>query len=289
MTVLLLLVLLNVYFSAQKDVGYSKELQVTEQRLQELNRLITLVEKDSQIGLKIATFRAILALDENISQQSGHVNNFDETINELIINGTINNELQLFTENHSISDWENNTETLLEGIGAQTIFENTKVKLSQNNHWDVIAEYNSTLLVHDPFTNSNWIKNITTNITISITNFYDPLYSINTQGKRKIKINNSISLSDLTTLIDEEYYVASNNSPSFIQRFQNPDDYNSDDYENIGIESLIDKSKNIVPDYNRPIIDSIYFVYDESQQTCSADGYLFESGYENTYGVLCSP
>ncbi|MFW6377634.1 MAG: hypothetical protein ACOCZ5_03205, partial [bacterium] len=211
LTVLLLLVLLNVYFSAQKESEYSEKSQITEQRLQELNRLITLIETDSKIGLKIATFRAILALDENVAQTS-YVENFDEIIKELIINGTINQEIQTFTENHSINKWENNTKNLLEELGVQTTFEDKNIKLYQNNPWTIIAEYNSTMKLYDSFSESNWTKNITTKININITDLYDPLYSINTQGKRKIKRNTTINLNDLSTILFEGYYVESNNS-----------------------------------------------------------------------------
>ncbi|MFP4567369.1 MAG: hypothetical protein ACLFN8_00340 [Candidatus Woesearchaeota archaeon] len=293
LTVLILLILIYVYFTAQKEPGYTKQAQITEQRLQEVNRIINLIEQDSATGLKIATFRSILTLNDNMSATNNYIDrgNFDKLMQELILNASISQEKKPLMENHSIINWQNNTERLLTDMSLNAEFQESHAKLTQTSPWYITAHYNTTILIEDGFTKSTWNKTINTKIDISITDFYDPLYSINTQGQRKItRKPNDVDLDNLSEIINQEYYTASNKSPSFLQRFQNPDNFTPSNYTGVGIESLTDLTNTLTPPTGKPIIDSIYFNYNShnSNADCNTtEGYLLAQHYNNTYGVLC--
>ena len=291
LTVIIILGLVYVYFSSQSDPGFSKQSQITEQRLQEINRLLTLIEQDSQIGLRVATFRTIMTLDREVSDGSDPIfsENFDVIVQELILTGNMNGQVQELTENQSMQDWENNTKKLLKNMGAEAEFTDSRARVTQETPWQMKATYNTTIQVQDIFTMSNWTKRIITTIYIDITDFYDPLYSIGTDSKRKIlRKPDNVDISELQELIIQGYFVESNNSPSFLQRFQEPNEHK---FEGVGIESLIDTAASATLDAGLPIIDSIYFEYNdyEDDDVCFAQGYRFVSGYNDTYNVGCNP
>lgn len=286
LTVILILALVYLFFASQRDPGFTRQAQVTEQRLQEVNRVITLIEKDAETGLRIAAFRTIMALDANITQ-SGPINHldFDIITQELLINGTINNQEQQYIKNHSIMDWEDNAKLMLTNLGLEAEFTNPKASLIQTNPWIITSKYETTLNITDKFTKSNWNKNITISSKLSVQDFYDPLFSMHAKTKRKInKIPEGEPQNDLQNIINNEYYVASNNSPGFLQRFQTTPQ--NPDYENIGVESLIDKTSQFIEIKQRPIIDSLYF---SNLQfiSCNAQGHMLATGYNNTYEVDC--
>jgi hypothetical protein len=291
LTVIIILGLVYIYFSSQSDPGFSKQSQITEQRLQEINRLLTLIEEDSKIGLRVATFRTIMTLDRNVSGgEFIDPTNFDSIVQELILTGLMNGNVQELMENQSIQDWENNTKQLLQNMGAEAQFINSRARVTQETPWQMIATYNTTIEVQDKFTMSNWTKKIITTIHIDITDFYDPLYSKGTNDKRKIlKKPDNVDINNLQELVTIGYFVESNNSPSFLQRFQEPNGHN---YLRIGIESLINTGASATPPNGHPIIDSVYFNYNnnyDANDICFAQGYMFITGYNETYNVDCVP
>jgi hypothetical protein len=286
LTVILILALVYLFFASHRDPGYSRQAQVSEQRLQEVNRIITLIEKDAETGLRIAAFRTIMALDANITQ-SGPIDNskFDVIINELLIYGKINEHEQSYMKNHSIIDWEDKAKLMLQNLNLEAEFSGTTSSLTQTSPWTIIARYETTLNITDRFTKSNWNKTLNVTSRLPIEDFYDPLFSIHTGTKRKInKKPEGESISNLQGIINNEYYVASNNSPGFLQRFQTKS--NNHIYVNIGIESLIDKTSPFIELKQRPIIDSLYFSQ-ESYESCIVQGHLLAIGYNDTYGVDC--
>ena len=288
LTVLLILILVYVYFSTYSDPGFSRQSIVLEQRLQEINRVINLVEKDAEAGLRIAGFRTVLDLEHNVST-SGSINteDFQGVVGELLINGSINGVSQSYTQGNSLNDWEDSIVLLFSNMGLAASFSGSGASLSQSSPWVIVASYESTLFVSDPFSKSNWSKHVVADANLLVTQFFDPLFSIHTNARRKItRIPQEADISDLTLIIDNEYYVESNLSPSFLQRFQNFQDLGVNDFEGVGIESLVNRSVDYIPVFPRPIIDSLYFTDEGSP--CESEGYLLAVGFNNTYNVPCN-
>ena len=125
-------------------------------------------------------------------------------------------------------------------------------------------------------------------------NFEDPLYLIGTNGIVSYKINQTpyetfVTGSDVTNLsnhVTGNYYTATNNSPSFLNRLEG----NFSANEN-GIESLIylpDFTNNGIIVLDKSVVDHIYFGTTNpstSQVTGMPTWFKIDAANENTYNV----
>ena len=289
LTVLLILVLVYVYFSSHRDSGFSRQSLVVEQRLQEINRVVNLVEKDAETGLRIALFRTILDLDSYVGDYGAiDPSTFPDIVKELLLNGSIDESSMTFSDNNSLSDWEGSIVSLFGSMGLSASFSGSTASLSQNSHWDIVAHYGSNLFVNDPFSKSNWSKNIDVRASLPITRFYDPLFSIHATAKRNITKfpYDSEDISNLNIIIDRGFYVESNLSPSFLQRFQNLDNFEQGEFIGVGIESLIDLSAGYISPSQRPIIDWLFFT--DKGSPCQSGDHILAVNFNNTYDVPCT-
>jgi len=122
------------------------------------------------------------------------------------------------------------------------------------------------LFLEDYGEKTSWNKTINAVSYVSVENFEDPLYIINTNGlvaKKIIKtpyepLVEGLNTSNLSSHTINSYYLHSNEAPSFLDRLQG--NINS---ENIyGIESLVNlaelNSKGI-PIKEKSIVDHVYF------------------------------
>lgn len=290
MTVLLLLLLVYFYFSAFRDPGISRQSLVVEQRLQELNRAVSLVEKDAETGLRIATYRALLDLEHNVSEGVPiDSDSFQEILEELLINGSINGDKKIYSENESILNWQSNLKLLFQNLGADATFSDVpRASMTQYTPWHVVSYYNTTIFIEDKFTQSSWNKTINVSVHVPIANMFDPLFSMKTQGRKQVKLlPNDVGKNNLSEIISGGYYVESDKSPGFLQRFQDVSAMNDNDFIGVGIESLVNMSAITIPDYpDRPLIDWLYF-YNQGDPCEAPGGYMLAVGYSGTYGVAC--
>ena len=151
-----------------------------------------------------------------------------------------------------------------EKINAEVEILNPSITLSQEDPWHIKLTLSSNLIIKDKSNLAIWNK--TSNISgyITIENFEDPLYTINTNGlviNKIIKTPYTIfvqgsSIANLSSHALNSYYKESPNAPSFLDRLQGINSPNPN-----GIESLINLEKfsqQGIQIKDKSVVDYIY-------------------------------
>lgn len=242
-----------------------EELEVVEVRIMTMNNFIKDVEQDLEKGLYISSFRAIMSMSQYISNNGSYITDIDSAFNELIIDGTLNDvELSLMTDS-TFTDWVGRIEAQAKKIDILVNFTIVNVSIGQENPWLITINSNVNFSVRDNKGTSSWKRNRDVVTKISIENFEDPLYVVNSQGR----VTNAIVKTTITDFVDEDdvsnllvhlnnsYYMPSNMSPNFLMRLQGILTSSP-----VGIESLVNlqefQDQNL-PINSRSAVDYIYF------------------------------
>ena len=145
-------------------------------------------------------------------------------------------------------------------------FSNISLGIKQKDPWNLEITMNFTYLIEDRSGLASWRGEGTVSSQIEISNFEDPLYTIETKDNlpRNIKKTpyegNYVSGEDVSNLeehIENKYYAANSNSPNFIKRFEG--DFSPD---NNGIESFVnlpELSSQNIETIEKSCLDYIYF------------------------------
>src|SRR3989338_7313070 len=233
-----LAIVIILSFNVYKTYEMKEKADVIGLRINTVNNFVKDVEQDLEKGLYIASFRAFASMSEYIANNGAFITDIEDSFNELVLEGTLNNyELSLMKDS-TFTDWVNKIEIQADKIG---------------------------ITVKDKKNASSWKRNKIVATRVSIENFEDPLYIINSRGR----VTNAIVKSPITDFVDEgdisnllmhlnnSYYIESNTSTNFLMRLQG-DLSNSD----TGIESLVNLREfrdQGVGIKDRSAVDYIYF------------------------------
>ena len=171
------------------------------------------------------------------------------------------------------------------GISANVTISN--ISLSQADPWTVEVEFFGEFNITDNRQAAWWEYNKTFRTYIPIFNLKDPLYTVNTQGRVPNVIMNFTIPADgfvdasnntavLKVFVEESYYIASDEAPSFLQRFTNDVSSNEN-----GIESIVYlpqlSDQGIVVKNDRSVVDHIYFSNSPGNSTdhCSISNMVY--------------
>ena len=157
--------------------------------------------------------------------------------------------------------------------------------------WNVKVSLKTRFTVFDSKNSVSWDKNLTINSYIPVTNFYDPIYVVSTNGLIENKINKTIynlsSVANLNLHLQNSYYIASSLAPSFLDRLQGK--FSASPY---GIESLVylpKLSAQGIPTLTKSGVDYIYFSGSNPAYT-SVSGmpswFYLDNPHLAVYGVL---
>lgn len=242
-----------------------EKMDVIETRITTMNNFIKDIEQDLQKGVYIASFRAFLGMSQYIASNGTYIDNVENTFNELILNGTINNQKVSLMTDSTFTDWVNKIQLEADKIDIIVNFNVDDVTISQDQPWHVQVDIDIDMEVNDKKQTSSWNMNKNIKTNISIVGLEDPVYVINSHGR----IINSIRISpfeqfatgsnvdNLLTQMNESYYITSNMSPTFLMRMEG----NLAGSE-IGIESLVNLQEFIdqgLTTKDRSTVDYIYF------------------------------
>lgn len=254
-----------VTYSAYSTYRLSDKMDVIETRIETVNFFIKDVEKDINKGAIIAGFRALLSLNQFIATNGSFIGNVNEKFKESFLNGTINNQPLSLMKDSTFTDWANKISAEASKVDIRFNFTINEVKLNQSSPWSVDVGLNLSLDIRDKKNTSYWLRNRYLINTISIIGFEDPLYVINSKGRItntivKSNITNFVVNGDVTNLLihaNNSYYIAHNDSPSFLMRLEG-----SLGNSTFGIESLVNLGEfqqQGLTLKDRSIVDYIYF------------------------------
>ena len=260
-----LTIVIIITYSAYSTYRLSDKMDVIQTRIETVNFFIKDVEKDMNKGAFIAGFRTLLSFNQFIATNGTFIDNVNERFKESFLNGTIKQQPLSLMKDSTLTDWLNKISAEANKVDIRFNFTVNNVRLNQTEPWSVDINLNLSLDIRDKRNTSYWIRDRFLTTKIDITGFEDPLYVVNSKGRvtnaiLKSNITNFVIGGDVSNLLfhaNNSYYIAHNDSPSFLMRLEG--NLGNSTY---GIESLVNLEKFqkqglIIKD--RSIVDSIYF------------------------------
>ena len=243
----------------------SDKMDVIQTRIETVNFFIKDVERDINKGVYIAGFRTLLSFNQFIETNGTFLDNINDRFKESFLNGTINKQPLSLMKDSTFTDWANKISAEANKVDIIFNFAINDVKLNQSSPWSVDIGVNLSLDIRDKRNTSYWTRDRYLTNTISIVGFEDPLYVVNSKGRvtsiiKPTNISNFVvngKVDNLIAHMNNSYYIAHNDSPSFLMRFEG--NLGNSTY---GIESLVNLDKfqqQGLTIKDRSIVDFIYF------------------------------
>ncbi len=257
-----------------------------ETRVNTVDDFIGDLERDISRGLYIASFRALLGLQQKVTEQGVYVTDLNSSFNELVINGTYEGVYVDVIDQAEMSEWIERIGEKAEELLIDVDYDILDVRVAHVTSWVIRIYIDVVLEITDTKGTASWLRESTITADIDITGFEDPLYTINSNGGI-IKTIVRTNITDFVTDIDDttnllthlggSYYATSNISPSYLNRLEGnlrPSEF--------GIESLVDlrefedlEAYGITIKDDCSIVDFVYF-----NSSCSdIDNYLINNTY----------
>ncbi|MEK6943279.1 MAG: hypothetical protein AABX00_04415 [Nanoarchaeota archaeon] len=260
-----LTVVIFVIYSSYSALKLNDKMDAVQSRIETVNFFIKDVEKDINNGAYIAGFRTFLSFNQLIASNGTYIIDLNKTFEESFLNGTVNGLSQTLMDDSTFADWSNKISEQADKIDINFNFTINKIGLEQQDPWSVNINLNLSLYIQDKKGVSSWNREKMISSKISIAGFEDPLYLVGSTGR----VSNAIVPTSVTTFVSNgdmanllyhmngSYYIAHNDSPSFLMRLGG--EFGNSTY---GIESLVNIEKfqqQGLAVYDRSIVDSVYF------------------------------
>ena len=257
-----------VVFSLTIYTSYNlrDKVMVTETRIYSMNSFIDDVEKDIERGLYISGFRSLMSMEQYITNNGIFLYDTNSCFKEAFLNGSINNSQMGLMNESTFINWTQRIKEQAIKLDIIVDFDIHDVTIYQKNPWAANIDINVTLNAEDVKKTASWQRPLYITTNISIKEFEDPLYVINSYGR----VTNTIIETTITDFIgpnndttnlkihvNNSYYIESNTAPSFLMRLEG--NLSNSLY---GIESLVNLEKfqaQEVPIRDRSVVDYIYF------------------------------
>jgi hypothetical protein len=246
MTILFLIVF-SFFFLLPSYKRLEEKMAVTEMRVDSMNNLIKDMKRDAERGLYISSYRSLLSLEDQVILSGTFIDDVEFRMKESLMNGTIYGENTAIMQASTFPNWIAKIENDVSKFNIDANISIKEIKVYQNDPWYVTVVANLSLSVKDATDIASWNRNETIETAISIIDFEDPLYIVNSYGRttntiQKTPYDGNYSyevgsvwyVDNLLDHIDNSYYTFNENAPSFLMRFEN--NLGSSQY---GIESLV--------------------------------------------------
>lgn len=252
----------SIYYVVEDRESVSK-------RIKSMNSFIFSLEKDVSRQMYVSGYRGILSLQNYINEDGVFLIDAEESIKEVISNGTIEGVSIGLMEGYRLTDLNFLVSDLGDKMNVIVIYSIINLTISQDDPWNVKVDITLDSFIQDKGNLVSWNRTEIISSKIEIINFEDPLYLINTQGRVANKINKSIyegftdgaDVSNLSLHVEDSLYIASTSAPSFLDRLEGKTTSNEN-----GIESLVDLSElseQGVSVKDKSVVDYIYFSNDD--------------------------
>lgn len=267
----------------------------TNKRIDTLNNFVASVEQDLPRQLFISGYRAIFLFDKRILDSGSYIENVNDSLNELFFNGTLNGVHQDLMEDATFPAIQDFLTGNANKVNANIELLNPQISLTQEDPWNLKIILNTTLIIEDKGNLVTWNRSASIESYISVENFEDPLYSVNTFNKVTNKINQTpystfvtgSNYENLSSHFQNSYYKASTSAPSFLDRLQGNLSANQNGIESlVNPQNLVDQGISV---QYKSVVDYIYFSSDNPQkyQVPSVSNLILddEDGHLEMYNV----
>ncbi|HSU72791.1 MAG TPA: hypothetical protein VLJ21_03000, partial [Candidatus Binatia bacterium] len=216
---------------------------VLDTRMFTMNHLVNDIEDDAGRMISVATYRALVAMEDDIANRSDYLYSVSSAYRELVVNGSLNGSNQSVMENNTFGTWVVRMENAATDVGLTLTLTNGPFSVDQVDPWTIAGFTNLTIFLRDPITTASWNVTRSVNGSVSIFLFEDPIYRVNTVGR----VLNLIERTNITTFVsgtntdnlmthtNSTWYRPWAGAPSFLQRLEGKLTSSSPN----GIESLV--------------------------------------------------
>jgi len=267
-------IFLAVFLLNQRtSIGFYSTQKAIESRVDGMLSLIKNVFDDSERAIEIIGRRACVAAINYVITNGIPLSAANETIAELMMNGTINSNPQPLMEFATIKDWSDTLEHLIYTKGFSSEVKVSNVTVSHHDSFNLRIDYSIKVKIADMKTSANITKFEKRSVILNIEYLEDPLYSLSTYGRVfnviiKSPHWNNYSSNDTTNLQDDlrnSYYHPSLYGASFLDRLEGKyfvqEKYRKENP--VGLESFVNKDEILASglpvNSNQTNIDYLYF------------------------------
>lgn len=258
---LMVMALLFLFLTSYGVYSFVADRGSINSRIETMNNFVFSVEEDLSRKLYISGFRIIFLFEKEISETGNYITDFNSTFEEAFFNGTIDGVSQDLLNKVLFQDIEDSFNERGGKINVNVSLLNPGIVVSQEDPWHVKVTLNADLFVQDRAELASWNRSASISALIPIEGFEDPIYIVNTNGLVANKINRSVysgfGVANLTSHVENSYYINSSLAPSFLDRLQGVSAANVN-----GIESLVNLvrlSSQGIPAQDKSVVDYIYF------------------------------
>ena len=266
-TLISLVFLTLVFFSLESEKDYSlrQESSVVGSRVRATDFFIYDLERDIERGTYIAGFRSLLGLQQYITSTGRYINNTPETLQEILVYGTINGSYVSVMNETQLTVWIERIKHEAAKIAVDLEYTINDVQAYHTDPWVVGIELNVSLNISDRTGVASWDRDQLIATQINITTFEDPIYTVSTYGRviNTIQATNVTDFTDGTDTanllyhLDNSLYIESESAPSYLMRLSG--NLSNSTY---GIESLVNLKEledMLLDPKNKTCIDYYYF------------------------------
>jgi len=266
---LIAIALLTLSLASFSIMSIKKEREAIKNRIETMNNYVHSFEKDLPRKIYITGFRIIFLYEKRMLETGEFIINASDAFEEAFFNGTINGNItsseQSLIQGVRFEDIFNDINEDARKINVNVSFENPKINITQIDPWNLYITFKSGVFIQDRGNLASWNRTEVLNVKVPISNFEDPLYIINTNGKITHKINETpyesftsgTNVTNLTNHVENFYYKESSEAPSFLMRIEG-----NTSESTYGIESLVHiptLSAKGVAIKDKSVVDHIYF------------------------------
>lgn len=264
-------IIILLSFNAYNEYRLKDSMEATEIRIDTMNSFVRDIEDSLGDAAFIAGFRSLLSLEDYMMEHDRFMGvedspNLAAGFKDLFLYGRIttgaNTKSMGLMDNNTFFNWTERMKAQANKTGIELKFTINDATISQSEPWKVDVSVNLKAEAKDKKGTVSWVINKVLTKKINISGFVDPLYQVNNNGL----VNNTIRItpvdpadseSTLNTHLINSYYIAHNDAPSYLMRFENNLASSSN-----GIESMVNSQKLIdkgLPAKDRSAVDFIYY------------------------------
>jgi len=262
---ILAMILISFFLVSFNLFSHIKDRKSIQRRVDTMNSFVFAVEEDMERRVFISGFRAIFLFEDYITQTGLPITNLDSSFEEIFYNGTLYGEQKILMQEARFDDIEDLLREKANKIGANLSMSNPEINITQEDPWNVKVSLETDFLLEDEGELVSWNKTLIAIALIPIENFGDPLYYINTNSLvfgniSKTPFTDFVEGGDVSNLLahlEGNYYLASPDGPSFLDRLKGINAPNVN-----GIESLVNLDELVsrgISVEEKSIIDYEYF------------------------------
>jgi len=259
----MLMAALIIIFSPSTSINVANK-PVVKTRVITLNDFVQDLENSYfESILKVSSHRAILAMASYMQSNNKFLADMQSGFSEAVLQGAINGQSSTIMKNNTLNEWLARMANFSEDtFNVDTQFTVNKVEIYQARPWFVDLRLNISFSVTSE--TASWeVSNFITNAELSIEDFDDPYYIVNTNGNYIQKINKTDVALDKWNLENVKSHIRygtyahfpDSKAPSFLMRFTNTSMASAC----CGIESLVNPNKLANKDQMESYADYLFF------------------------------